>query len=76
MTVELVEQLSSQVERYLRFHGEDVVREREAGAEHRAILQAVLDGDVAAARAQIQTHIDHTRRRVIAAITAARPEAR
>ena len=76
MTVELVEQLSSQIERYLRLHGEDVVRETEAGGEPRAILQAVVDGDVAAARARMQDHIDHTRRRVIAAITAEKRETR
>jgi DNA-binding GntR family transcriptional regulator len=70
LTVELVEQLSAQVERYLRLHGEGVEREREAGAEHRAILAAAVAGDVATASTHLRAHIDSTRRRVIAAITA------
>ncbi len=67
---ELVEQLGAQVERYLRLHGEGFDREREAGVEHRAILAAAVAGDVAAASTHLRSHIDSTRRRVVATITA------
>jgi DNA-binding GntR family transcriptional regulator len=70
LTVELVEGLGAQVERYLQLHGEGFDREREAGAEHRAILAAAVAGDVAAASGLLRAHIDHTRRRVVATITA------
>ncbi len=68
VTLELIEQLGAQVERYLRLHGEDVIREREAGAEHRAIVDALARRDGARAAHLIETHIDQTRRRVIAAL--------
>jgi DNA-binding GntR family transcriptional regulator len=68
MALELVVQLSSQVERYLRLRGEDVIRESEAGREHRAIIEAVAARDAATAGELIHTHIDHTRERVIDAI--------
>lgn len=74
LTVELVEGLSSQVERYLRIRGESVIREGEAGAEHRAILQAAIDHDAGTARDRIRAHIDHTKRRVMEALAATRPE--
>jgi DNA-binding GntR family transcriptional regulator len=68
MTLELIVQLSSQVERYLRLRGEDVIRESEAGREHRDIIRAVAARDAAGARELIRTHIDHTRERVIDAL--------
>lgn len=69
LTLELVEQLGAQVERYLRQHGEGVEREGEAGAEHRAILAAAVAGDLHGARDRLRAHIDRTRRRVVAALT-------
>jgi DNA-binding GntR family transcriptional regulator len=74
LTVELLEGLGAQVERYLRLHGEGFDREREAGAEHRAILDAAVAGDVATASRLLHAHIDRTRRRVVAAITTKQPE--
>lgn len=74
LTVEIVEQLAGQVERYLRQQGEGVAREHEAGAEHRAILAAAVAGDLAAAGAGLRAHIDRTRRRVVAALTTRLPE--
>lgn len=74
LTVELLEGLGAHVERYLRLHGEGFDREREAGAEHRAILEAVIAGDVATANRLLRAHIDRTRRRVVAAITTKQPE--
>lgn len=68
MALELVTQLSSQVERYLRLSGESVIRENEAGGEHRNIVAAVAARDVKAARRLIRTHIDNTRQRVVDAI--------
>jgi DNA-binding GntR family transcriptional regulator len=68
LALELATQLSSQVERYLRLSGESVIRENEAGGEHRAIVAAVAARDVNAARRLIRTHIDHTRQRVVDAI--------
>ena len=69
MALELVVQLSSQVERYLRLSGETVIRESEAGREHRDIVAAVAARDVDAARRLIRTHIEHTRGRVVDAIS-------
>ena len=57
---ELVDQLSSQVERYVRAHGEVIDREREAVEEHRAILRAVKARDVAASQDLVKRHIGHT----------------
>ncbi len=68
MTISLIEQLTSQVERYVRAAGDDVIREREAGDEHRAILDAVVRRERATAQAHLSQHIDTTRRHVIAAI--------
>ncbi len=60
---ELLEQLSGQVERYVRSHGEAISRAQEADAEHRAILAAVGRGDVAEAQRLVQLHIGHTTQR-------------
>jgi DNA-binding GntR family transcriptional regulator len=59
----LVEQLSSHVERYLRSHGEQISREAEAVAEHRSILAAVRNRDVAESQRLVRTHIGHTTER-------------
>jgi DNA-binding GntR family transcriptional regulator len=59
-TIELVEQLSAQVERYVRTRGSGIERGREAGAEHRAIVAAIRQGDVHAAQRLIEAHIEHT----------------
>jgi DNA-binding GntR family transcriptional regulator len=60
---ELIEQLSSQVERYVRSHGEHISREAEATAEHRAILAAVRRRDVAESQRLVRLHIGHTTQR-------------
>jgi DNA-binding GntR family transcriptional regulator len=64
--IELVEQLSAQVERYVRdSRGKGVERNDEAVAEHRAILGAVRERDAAKAKRLIEAHIEHTRRQVV-----------
>lgn len=68
MTLELIAQLTSQVERYLNGRGENVERESEAGHEHHDILRAVAAKEVALASALLTAHIGHTRRRVLAAL--------
>jgi DNA-binding GntR family transcriptional regulator len=60
---ELLEQLTAQVERYVRSHGEHIGREGEADAEHRAILAAVGRRDVAESQRLVQLHIGHTTQR-------------
>jgi DNA-binding GntR family transcriptional regulator len=45
LTLELLDQLNSQVERYLRLGGSGFVRGSKAGSEHRAILKAVAQRD-------------------------------
>jgi DNA-binding GntR family transcriptional regulator len=60
---ELLEQLSAQVERYVRSHGEHISRKDEADAEHRAILAAVGRHDVAESQRLVQLHIGHTTQR-------------
>ena len=68
MTLELIAQLTSQVERYLNLRGENVERESEAGHEHRDILRAVAAKDVASARTLLTAHIGLTCRLVLAAL--------
>jgi DNA-binding GntR family transcriptional regulator len=68
MTLELISQLTSQVERYLHQRGENVERESEAGHEHRDILRAVAAKEVNVARALLTAHIGHTCRLVLAAL--------
>jgi DNA-binding GntR family transcriptional regulator len=67
-TIELVEQMSAQVERYVRARGEGVERGSEAVAEHRLILTAVRNRDVREACRLIEAHIEHTRQSVIATL--------
>jgi DNA-binding GntR family transcriptional regulator len=62
-STELLEQLSAQVERYVRSHGPHINRKDEANAEHRAILAAVSRHDVTAAQCLLQLHIGHTTQR-------------
>jgi DNA-binding GntR family transcriptional regulator len=60
---ELIEQLSSQVERYVRSRGEHIAREAEAIDEHRAILAAVRRRDVAESQRLVRLHIGRTTER-------------
>jgi len=66
---ELVAQLSSQVERYVRSSGEPIAREDEATAEHRTILAAVRRRDVAESQRLVRLHISHTTERFREAAT-------
>jgi DNA-binding GntR family transcriptional regulator len=68
MVISLIEQLGSQVERYLRQHKGGLDRRATAHAEHRAIVKAVDERDIGAARRLLQAHIEHTRGAVIGAI--------
>lgn len=63
----LVEQLSMQVERYLRRSG-GVHRPKEAGREHRRIVDALRKGEVEKAEEVLRRHILHTRDRVVEAL--------
>jgi DNA-binding GntR family transcriptional regulator len=65
----LVEQLSMQVERYLRRSG-GVHRPKEAGREHRKIVDALRKGETDTAREVLTRHILHTRDRVLEALPA------
>jgi DNA-binding GntR family transcriptional regulator len=69
MTRTLVDRLSSQVERYVHLVGEPITRETEANAEHRAILAAMRQRDVAESQRLIRLHIGHTIERVRDAYT-------
>lgn len=62
-SLELASQLRGRAERYLRMWGEGqgVSRNAEAAREHRRILQYVREGDAAAARREVETHVMHTR---------------
>jgi DNA-binding GntR family transcriptional regulator len=68
LAIELVEQLTSQVERYLRLRGGGPMRESQAGAEHRAILKAVARRDTRKARYLIRRHIGNTKHLVLAVL--------
>jgi DNA-binding GntR family transcriptional regulator len=69
MIVDLVEQLISQVERYLRLSGAGPRRQGQAGAEHRAILDAVARRQVGKARSLLRSHIGRTKELVLVAIS-------
>jgi DNA-binding GntR family transcriptional regulator len=66
--LELVDQLRSRAERYVRLwsRGSGIHRPKEAGREHQAILKLVAAGDGAGARRAIEAHVHGTRDRVIA----------
>jgi DNA-binding GntR family transcriptional regulator len=68
MIIDMVEQLATQPERYLRVRRAGRDRRAAAGAEHRAIVAAVAGRDVAAARKLIRAHIKHTRTAILAAV--------
>lgn len=63
----LVDQLSRQVQRYVRRTG-GVHRPKEAGREHREIVAALEKGDTGKAKRVLERHILHTRDRVIEAL--------
>lgn len=67
VTLELIEQLRSRAERYVRLwsKGTGIHRPKEAGREHANILKLVEKGDGPGARRAIEEHIRHTRDRVI-----------
>lgn len=66
--LELVGQLKSRVERYVRMwsSGEGIHRPVEAGKEHAKILDCIAAGDAAGARAAVERHIRHTGERLVA----------
>lgn len=68
MMIDLVEQLSSQVERYLRQRRAGRDRQAAAGMEHRAIVRAVKERDAARARKLLRAHIMETRASILAAV--------
>jgi DNA-binding GntR family transcriptional regulator len=64
-TLALLEQLSGRVGRYLhRWSETGVERNKEANAEHWAIVDAIEAGDLPRARRELQQHIAHTRDRI------------
>jgi DNA-binding GntR family transcriptional regulator len=68
IAADLVLNLSKRVERYLRLwsHGRGVQRNREANAEHRAIVAYIEAGDRRKAVAELRRHIANTRAHVVA----------
>jgi DNA-binding GntR family transcriptional regulator len=66
-TFALLEQLSARVGRYLhRWSDTGVERNKEANAEHWALVEAVEARDLRRARHELQQHIGHTRDRIAA----------
>jgi DNA-binding GntR family transcriptional regulator len=65
---EMVDQLRTRGERYTAMwsRGLGVERVKEAGEEHRRILDAIEKGDENAARHEVETHVLHTRDRLVA----------
>ena len=72
--LQLVEQLTTQVERYLRRTERGVDRQREAGKEHREIVEALRAGKVPTARKALERHVAGTRERIRARLTDASGE--
>jgi DNA-binding GntR family transcriptional regulator len=67
-TVRLVEQLTAQVERYLRLHCAGSDRQKDAGAEHMVLVEAVAQKDARKAGALLRQHIRHSRAGVLSAV--------
>lgn len=65
--LELVGQLKSRAERYVRMWsgGEGVHSPVEAGQEHVLIIDRIADGDAAGAREAVERHIRHTGERLV-----------
>jgi DNA-binding GntR family transcriptional regulator len=64
-TLALLEQLSARVGRYLhRWSPRGVERNKEANAEHWAIVRAIEAGDTRTARKELSAHIAHTGERI------------
>jgi DNA-binding GntR family transcriptional regulator len=68
MMIDMIEQMAAQPERYLRVRRAGRDRQVAAGAEHRSIVAAVADRDVAKARKLIREHIAQTRAAIMAAV--------
>src|SRR3954463_6498343 len=68
MMIDMIEQLSSQPERYLRIRRAGRDRQEVAGAQHRAIVAAAADRDVAEARKLLRAHIARTRAAILGAV--------
>lgn len=64
---EMVDQLRTRGERYTAMwsRGLGIDRVQEAGEEHREILVAIEQGDARAARREVETHVLHTRDRLL-----------
>lgn len=61
VTSDVTHQLTLRVQRYVRMvRSNGRKRAAEANAEHAVILDAIERGDIAAARAELETHIQHT----------------
>jgi DNA-binding GntR family transcriptional regulator len=67
-TLELIDQLRTRAERYVRMwsRGGGVHRPVEAGREHALIIKLAAKGDGPGARRAVEEHITHTRDRLIA----------
>lgn len=67
-TLELIDQLRTRAERYVRMwsRGGGVHRPVEAGREHALIIKLVAKGDGPGARRAVEEHIVHTRDRLVA----------
>jgi DNA-binding GntR family transcriptional regulator len=68
MMIDLIEQLSSQPERYLRIRRAGRDRQAAAGAQHRAIVAAAADRNIAQARKLLRAHIAQTRVAILDAV--------
>ena len=68
MMIDLIEQLSSQPERYLRMRRAGRDRQAAAGVQHRAIVSAAADRNIAQARKLLRGHIEQTRTAILDAV--------
>lgn len=67
ITLALVEQIAARAERYLHLwsEGRGIERNKEANAEHKAIVAAVEQGNARRAKLELEMHVAHTRERVL-----------
>lgn len=75
LSVDLIERLTSQIERYLRLRRAGPERQSEANIEHRAIIDAIRAGDARKARSLMRNHIRTTRKLTLNALNELRSSA-
>lgn len=72
LTFELLQRASTQANRYVGMHIDQLNKSANAREDHRALLTLAKSGDVEAAAQRLCSHIDNTKRQVLALVASLR----